>query len=362
MNVKKLIMEMISIDSSKDTSEISNYIVKQLGKDYDSEIITSGEDELKRDNIVAKKGKGKGGLTFICHLDVVSATCWNEAFEPYVKNGNLYGRGSCDMKGPIAAAIKAADSFSSSDLKKPIYFLFTGDEETESLGAKKLGELSDLLDAKIDGGIITEPTSLVPIYAHKDTAAMKITSNGKESHSSTDKGKSAFYRLIPFFSEFNKLKKKYYTDKSYKCNDFTPNTLGINIRLFGADGPLNVIPGCIEVKIHFRTMPNATEVIPREIEKLALKHELEYELMWYNAPLFSPKDSRIIKTSKQITKKEPKTAAYATDGPKFQNITELVVLGPGNIDVSHSNNEYVSLEELNNSIDIYSKMIRNYCT
>ena len=94
---------------------------------------------VRKVNLVAKKGTGHGGLAYFSHSDVVPATKWFTKkfgpFEPTIARQRLYGRGSCAMKGSIACMLAASQQFSWDDLKKPIYFVVTADEEVGYLGA-----------------------------------------------------------------------------------------------------------------------------------------------------------------------------------------------------------------------------------
>src|SRR5215471_11474257 len=92
--------------------------------------------------IVGRKGRGAGGLAYFGHTDVVPADNWFSSehgpFEPTVKDGRLYGRGSCDMKGSIACMLAAASQVSEDRLQKPVYMTCTADEEVGYFGAAEV--------------------------------------------------------------------------------------------------------------------------------------------------------------------------------------------------------------------------------
>ena len=93
-------------------------------------------------SIVGKLGTGEGGLALMSHDDDVPANPadgWHrDPYDPYEANGKLYGRGSCDMKGPLAASICAAARFKAADLTAPLYIVVTADEEVHTVGAQKV--------------------------------------------------------------------------------------------------------------------------------------------------------------------------------------------------------------------------------
>ena len=114
----------------------------------------------------------------------------------------LYGRGSCDMKGPLAATMVAAGKIDASQLKQPIYIVVTADEEIGLLGAKYVANNSVMLrDDKPVYGVIAEPTSMIPVYAHKGGQFVTVIAHGTAAHTSTDKGDSATFKLAPFMAE-----------------------------------------------------------------------------------------------------------------------------------------------------------------
>ena len=107
-----------------------------LASIFDAEGITYEmvESAPGRGNIWARlNGGDEPGLLLLHHIDVVPADPWfteeHGPFEPTIKGGKLYGRGSCDMKGSVACMIAAAEQFAAADLKKPVYITCTADEE-----------------------------------------------------------------------------------------------------------------------------------------------------------------------------------------------------------------------------------------
>ncbi|MEM8860599.1 MAG: M20/M25/M40 family metallo-hydrolase, partial [Chloroflexota bacterium] len=177
---KELIQQRsVSADSN---APISDYLQEQLeaiGCQIERLEYVDQNGETKV-NLIGKLGDGTGGLAFCSHSDTVPGqeVDW-PAFEPEIKDGKLYGRGSCDMKGPLAATIIAASKVDTNALKKPIYIIVTADEEIGLFGAKYIVEHSKILaNDKPEYGIIAEPTEMVPVYAHKGGAGAEVTSYG----------------------------------------------------------------------------------------------------------------------------------------------------------------------------------------
>ncbi|MEM7332385.1 MAG: M20/M25/M40 family metallo-hydrolase, partial [Chloroflexota bacterium] len=179
-------MQSVSKDSNKAISDFLQKKLEEIGFDIERLTYRDENDELKV-NLIAKLGDGEGGLALCSHSDTVPGQedDW-PAFDPVVKNGRLFGRGSCDMKGPLAATMVAASQIDPTKLQKPIYIIVTSDEETGLHGAKFVAEHSERLKSdKPQYGIIAEPTTMIPIYSHKGGVQLTVVSHGIAAHSST---------------------------------------------------------------------------------------------------------------------------------------------------------------------------------
>ncbi|MCB0014611.1 MAG: M20/M25/M40 family metallo-hydrolase, partial [Anaerolineales bacterium] len=280
------------------------------------------------------------------------------------KGENLYGRGSCDMKGPLAATMVAASQIDPSELKHPIYIVVTSDEEIGLLGAKYVANNSAMLrDDKPLYGVIAEPTSMVPVYAHKGGQFVTVIAHGTAAHTSTDKGDSATFKLAPFLAEMAELRKRVMVDETFMNHEFNPPTNGFNMTITDFDVPGNVTAPKAMCRVGFRGAPNAgSEELVQLIVDAAEKYELEYTVGGHT-PLYVSKDSELVQSAvRALGGTKPDTAPYGTDGIYLQNaIPQMIVLGPGDIGVAHSVGEFVPLAELTSAVDVYEQMIRELC-
>ena len=132
-------------------------------------------------------GKGnKPGIVLSGHTDVVPVDGQNWSSDPFkatLRGDRLYGRGACDMKSYLAVILAMAPRFAEAELKAPIHFALSYDEEVGCIGAR--GLLEDLARNGIHpaGAIIGEPTSMQPVIAHKGKRAYQCCVRGKEAHS-----------------------------------------------------------------------------------------------------------------------------------------------------------------------------------
>ena len=357
-------MESVSKDSNAPISDYLQSILEELGCTIERLEYTDPNGELKV-NVIGRLGEGKGGLAFCSHSDTVPGqeVDW-DAFDPVIKDGRLYGRGSCDMKGPLAATIAAASKIDPAKLKKPIYIVVTADEEIGLIGAKFVSEKSEMLrEDQPKYGVIAEPTKMIPVYAHKGGAGAVVTSHGVAAHSSTDKGVSANFQLARFMAEMADLKEIAMSEERFMNHEFNPPTNGFNMTMTDFNTAGNVTAPKAQCRVGFRAMPNsnAEEMLEMIVER-AEKYGLEYSTRIFS-PLYVSKDSDLVKTAvKALDGREPETVSYGTDGMYLKNvIPEMVVLGPGDIGVAHTVGESVPLDELTQAVDVYVQMIEELC-
>lgn len=319
---------------------------------------------VTKGNIVAKLGEGTGGLAFCSHVDTVPGQeqDW-PAFSPEIREGNLFGRGSCDMKGPLAATLVAALAVDSAALKKPIYMVLTADEEWGLEGAKYLKDHSKMLiNERPAMGVIAEPTSMVPVYSHKGFCAVYVKVKGRAAHSSTGLGDSALMKAVPFMSDLVAFDKLAQTDASFMNDLYTPPHHTINFVIDTGDVASNVTAPFADIKIALRGMPDArtAELAEMIVEKaVGYGFEVETDLV---QPLFTSQTSDLIQACIEFTDAEPETVAYGTDGNYLMEvIKDMVILGPGSIDVAHTVGEFVPVAELHQAVDVYAKLIERFC-
>ena len=321
----------------------------------------NGEEKF---SLVAKKGAGSGGLGFLSHSDTVPGQeqDW-EAFNPVLKEGRLFGRGSCDMKGPLAATIIAAHRVDASKLKKPIIISITSDEEISGAGARQVTTESVLFNStKPEYGVIAEPTSLEPVYAHKGIGKVTVTAHGKAAHTSTDLGISANFIIAPFLAEMAELYQQLKQDETFMNHEFSPPTLGFNMVFDDGQCAANVTAAKTVCTIGFRSIPQApNEELINLIHQKAEKYGLEVKSRLLQ-PFYVSPDAEIIQAACEATGiAHAKTVSYGTEAMVYEKYLDLVILGPGNIEQAHTVGEWVDVEELTTAIDVYTRMINMLC-
>jgi acetylornithine deacetylase len=374
MNAVEHLSELIRFDSvsSKSNVPITDHIERLL-KERGFKVERLEYDDqagVRKASIVGKLGLGTGGLAYFGHTDVVPASPWftdeHGPFEPTIKEGKLFGRGSCDMKGSVACALAAVERIRPSELKQPIYITCTADEEIGYGGARAVALRSTLFREMVAGdtkGIIGEPTNLEVVYAHKGTFGFAATSIGKASHSSTREGLNANLAMIPFLAEMKAIHDEVEQDPAWQNAEFDPPVVSWNIGINDFTYACNITPPQSVCTVYFRPMPGQNpEILLERARKAAERCGVQFEFRSGALPLYVDPKSEFIQELLQLADRpQPKTVAYGTDGAMLRELNKIAVLGPGHIAQAHTWDEWIELSQLERGTNLYEKLIRRWC-
>lgn len=318
----------------------------------------------KKANLFATLGEGrKPGLILSGHTDVVpvDGQAWDtDPFKATIKEGLLYGRGSCDMKSYIATALALAPRFLAAKMDAPLHLAFSYDEEVGCIGVKSL--IADLQDMnlKTAGCIVGEPTSMQPVIAHKGTHRFRCCVTGREAHSSyTNLGVNAIEyaaRIIVYIRQmadrFAQLETRDY--------GFTVPYTTMQTGLIRGGLASNIVPKECIFDFEARTMPgtDATHLL-QEVESYAARLLPEMLLVEPNAKiaferlasapgLSTQEHEAIVQLAISLSRNKATGAvSYGTEAGLFQGAgIPTVVCGPGSIEQAHRPNEFVPLEQV----------------
>jgi acetylornithine deacetylase len=323
-----------------------------------------------------------GGVILSGHTDVVPVKGqeWNtNPFELIDKGDDkLYARGSCDMKGFVACCLAALPDMIKADLKKPIYFAFSYDEEVGCLAGPELAKAMNTNYKETPKyAIIGEPSLMEPIVGQKGIYILKTYVNGSAGHSSRIKQEvSAIHesmRLILWLeNRMNKLIEDNRLDER-----FNPPHSTIHIGLVNG----GIAPNVIADKAHFywdlRTIPmDNTETIVSEFEAYCREREQALQKVFpgfkintiENHPPVPPLDTKanddVIDLIKRISgKSKLNTVAYAAEAGQFANEGfQTVICGPGSIEQAHRANEFIAKDQLVKGMQMMNKLIVELCS
>jgi len=325
------------------------------------------------DNLWARRGNSSPLFTFAGHTDVVPtgpAENWNIApFKPEIVDGILFGRGTADMKGSIAAMVTACERFIKEhpDHKGSIAFLITSDEEGPSInGTVKVVEHLENRNEKIDWCLVGEPSSTnklgdVVKNGRRGSLSGTLTINGRQGH-------VAYPHLAenPIHTSASAIAELIAAEWDQGNDFFPPTTFQIS-NINAGTGANNVIPGDLKILFNLRFSTEVTEQQLKErVESILNKHNLNYELQWVLSghPFLTPAGELVEATCKAIKDTcgydtELSTAGGTSDG-RFIAPTgaQVLELGPLNATI-HQVNENVAAEDLNILSETYQRIMEN---
>ncbi|WP_284336141.1 acetylornithine deacetylase [Comamonas sp. NoAH] len=312
----------------------------------------------------ARDGSTQGGIVLSGHTDVVPVDGQKWDTEPFALteiDGSLYGRGTCDMKGFIAAGLALVPEFLAMPRAKPLHFALSYDEEVGCVGAPIMLEQLKLQGQRFDGCIVGEPTSMQPVVAHKGINVWRCKVHGKAVHSSlTPRGSNAIEYAARLICRIRDVADSFKAQGPYDTLFDVPYTTVTTNQISGGIA-VNTLPELCEFAYEFRNLPGMApdgiqaqveayvhnELLPRMRQEFA-DARIEFESI-ANAPAFDSAETEAISQLVQALTgdHEKRKVAYATEAGLFQQAgIPTVVCGPGAIANAHKANEYVEVAQL----------------
>lgn len=370
----QILRDLVEIKSVNDNElEVCNYL-HQLFSRYGikSEIIKINDT---RANLVAEIGSGSPVLGVSSHMDVVSAgneEKWTyDPFKLTEVDGKLYGRGSADMKSGLAALVISMIDIHEQGLltQGTLRLLATAGEEIIGEGAKAFHSKGYMDD--VEALLIAEPSEDRIIYAHKGSMDIRVSSNGKASHSSMpDWGFNAISPLVAFiykaeeqFSQFN------------QTNDLLGKPL-MNATLFSGGTQVNSIPEYAETEFNIRTIPEHDNKqfisyfndILKQIE--TTQTDITIDTYMSRPPVYTTGDNKLVNLAYELGQTYLNTDLETLASPGVTDASDLLVgkdenfpfimYGPGLITQAHQVDEHVDKEKYLTFINLYTEFIPRY--
>jgi acetylornithine deacetylase len=304
-----------------------------------------------RDNIAARiGGTNKPAVLLEAHMDTVAVDSWakGDPFSPQEEGDRIYGRGSCDTKASMAVFLSCFEHFAANveQLKRPLVFAATVDEEEKQSGAYKLMDL----DWPLWGAIAGEPTLCGMINQHKGCVRFAIEVSGKAAHSSSPElGENAISRMGEVIRRMDEYKNSL---KTSALSEMGSPTVSIGTIKGGAG--VNIVPDQCRIEIDRRTIPG--EKGDDILMSIASRFS---DLPWVKVvpglirpAMATSEDEIFCQELANATKAHGafrgfESARYMTNAVAYSDrgISSLV-FGPGNISKAHMNDEFVEFREL----------------
>ncbi|MDP6473568.1 MAG: acetylornithine deacetylase [Alphaproteobacteria bacterium] len=363
----EMIKRLVSFDTTSTASNLAliNFVADYLAAlGIDSHLIHDESGE--KANLYATIGpRDVPGIVLSGHTDVVpvDGQAWDtDPFEVVEKENRLYGRGTSDMKSFIAIALAMAPDFATRDLKTPVHFALSFDEEVGCLGAPLMIRKMDQFGAKPRAVIVGEPTQMSVVNAHKGVYSFITTVKGLERHSSeTHRGVNAIAygaELVNFLTTVGEEMRDQQSDPE---SGFDPPFTTVHVGTMQGGTAQNIVPlNCI-FSWEYRLMPgeDASDIRNRfqaHVERVVLPKmhavdettAIETEVRAV-VPGLVPEDGSAAEALvlALARKNSTEVVAYGTEAGQFQEAgNQAVICGPGSIAQAHKPNEYIDLGEV----------------
>ena len=324
--------------------------------------LTYNEEKTKA-NLFATLGPERdGGYVLSGHSDVVPVDGQDWSGNPFaaaIRDGRLYGRGAADMKSFIGVALALLPEFAALDLKRPLHFAFSFDEEVGCIGVRRL--LDDLKAANIRPAlaIIGEPTEMRVVGAHKAGAVIETTARGREGHSSApSRGANAVMMAGEFIASLSALGEELMADRD---DYFEPPYTTIQANMIAGGTAVNVLARDAKVTWEYRALPDRdanaiveratlaadSTILPR-YRAGAPEARFETRVKAAYPGLVRDTNSPAVRLASALSGSNDVSAvSYGTEAGLFQGAgIPAVVCGPGSIAQAHKADEFVALDQL----------------
>ena len=322
-----------------------------------------------KSNLLATVGPAvEGGAVLSGHTDVVpvDGQPWtSDPFSVVERDGRLYGRGTCDMKGFLALALAAVPDLIAANPRRPVHLAFSYDEEIGCLGAPGLIEVIDRELPRPAFVVVGEPTGMVTVNGHKGITYYRVKVMGREAHSSqTQLGVSAIMEAVKLMASLIELSAKLEREAD-PASPFTPKgaTLTIGIVHGGTAG--NILARECKFLFDLRcphTLDPQAVLAPFFAQVAALDAALKSRApeagvtieMQSNVPPFAPEpDGAAESFARRLAGDNgpPRAVSFATEAGQFQRAgLSTVLCGPGSIEQAHQPDEYVEISQMERGV------------
>jgi acetylornithine deacetylase/succinyl-diaminopimelate desuccinylase-like protein len=378
----RLVAELVALESvnpaypggERGEIAVAEYVAdycRRLGLDVERQPVLAPDGPTPaRENVLAELtvAGARHTLLFEAHMDTVSldtnGSMRRGGLEAEVRDGRLYGRGTCDTKGALAAMLVALDTLVARrrELTVNVVLAATVDEEYRFRGVLALLERG----RAFHGAVVAEPTELRVVVAHKGVARTRISTIGRAAHSSRpEQGVNAIERIVPIIGALSDLRRRLATRRHPLVGS---PTLSIG-RIWGGTA-VSVVPDRCTLELDRRVIPGETaesalDELDAALAAARRDHpDLEYEReppFVADWPLDTPVDAPVVRAAQAAARAlglpdAPTGVPYGSDASKLQALGGIpsIVLGPGAIAQAHTAEEFVPVDHLAMAARLYA--------
>lgn len=310
-------------------------------------------------------GQREERVAFVGHLDTVPAPNWTHSpFEPRLVQQRLYGRGSCDCKGSIAAMLLALASVKKEKPRSTIVYVGTIDEEYQKEGSRALASGA----RRFEAAVIGEPTGLELVVAHKGAVRWRIETEGKAAHSSRPElGVNAIAAMAKIIAAIEETK----THLLAQAHPLVGSP-ALTVSLIEGGSDICTVPAKCSIFLDRRLIPGespkqAVEDIEKIIQGVSIQAVVRSVLPAIeDPPMEARRGSKLVEVARTACKEVAGTGTpigvpYGTDASQLSaNGVDCIVVGPGNIAQAHTVDEYVEVSEVTRAFEIYRRIMLQY--
>lgn len=321
-----------------------------------------------RVNVTATHGEGGRRLLLNGHLDTVGVEGMTiDPFDPEVRDGRIWGRGSCDMKAGIGALLAASHRLSETDHAGELVVALTADEERESIGMEALVARNSGADA----AVVCEPTGLAVMPAHRGFVWIELDFRGRAAHGSRpDLGIDAIRHAARFLVELDSYETRLMETTPHPLLD-APSVHAGTIE--GGTVP-PVYPERCRLVVERRTLPDESpqevaeefRAVTRKLRERVPDLDVDVRLGLHRAGSEVSSDSELVRSLLDACRREgverelAGMSAWVDAGLLNEAGVPAVCFGPGSIDQAHAAEEWVPVHEIRTAATILEGFARDF--
>ena len=370
--------QLIGFDTTSRNSnlELLDWVEAELAP-LGARFVRTPNDAGDKANLFATLGESRApGLVLSGHTDVVPVDGqeWHsDPFRAEVRDGRLYGRGSSDMKGFLAACMAQARNIAEADLPLPVHFAFSYDEEVGCVGVPSL--LEDMARRNITPQfcLVGEPTGMRLVRSHKGILMHHCRVRGRAAHSSlVHAGVNALDAAVRVICHAHDMSERFNREGPHDEAFDTPHT-SIHCGVLNAGTVNNIIPHDCRFDLEIRNLPGQdaealmaqieryadTDLLPK-MQAVAPDSGFAWERTAYFPELDTPADEPWIARMQRLLGDDatPGKVSYGTEAGLFQQAgITCAVCGPGHIAQAHKPDEFVDIAQLEAAEQLIEKLV-----
>jgi acetylornithine deacetylase len=317
----------------------------------------------------------EGGVILSGHTDVVPVDGQAWASDPFTltrRDGRLYGRGACDMKGFLALALAVAPDLAGAPLQRPVHLAFSYDEEVGCLGAPTMIEAMARRLPRPRTVIVGEPTDMEAVRGHKGISVYRVTVTGHEAHSSlTHLGVSAVMAATRLMTRLVELSARLEREAD-PASPFLPKGASLTIGLVEGGTASNILARECSFVFDLRCPPGldpeevladfheAAAALDTALKLKAPEAGVRVERRSATPPLAPESDGEAERLARLLAGDNGpgRVASYAAEAGQFQGAGfSTVICGPGSIEQAHQPDEYVEVAQMQRGAQFMARLV-----